>query len=162
MDSHESPDAAQADSASEFHKSLCCCYLPCKMYMVKNGNNVVEKGIKHGLPYYECSICRMPFTLSKVINLENNATGIIGSLVYNSIFALAIIFFIKISVVFKLFLLCVPVTFLIIAGMKYYKIRHLINLCRDKRAALLTSEQTSGLEEKIRDAREKLLMGVKP
>ena len=39
--------------------------------MVKNGNNIAIKGIKHGLPYYECDVCHMPFTLSNVIRLEN-------------------------------------------------------------------------------------------
>ncbi|OGL47082.1 MAG: hypothetical protein A2161_00015 [Candidatus Schekmanbacteria bacterium RBG_13_48_7] len=113
----------------------------------------MKKGIRHGLPFYECKICRQVFNLADVIKLENNITGIKGSIVYNILFAVGIIFFINISVILKLLLVTLPVTFLIIAFKKLCMVYSLINRYRDERSTLISKDKESVFNEKFENAR---------
>jgi len=141
------------DNTTGTRQSLFCCYLPCMMYMKKDRDNITQKGIKKGLPYYECSTCRNSFDLGEVIRLENNATGIKGNIVFSIIFALTVIFIINISVLAKIFLLLIPLTLLIVAGIKINRIYGTLNLYRNERGAILTVEQENRLNEKYEKAR---------
>lgn len=141
------------DKENDLKDTLFCCYLPCKMFEVRNGGNIVETGMKHGMPVYECTVCRKKFKLSSVIRRENNLTGIIGSIVYSAVFIAGIIFLIRIPVIYKIALLTIPVTFLIIGMKKFVHVIRILSSYRNMRGGMAADDRLRELNSRLQQER---------
>jgi hypothetical protein len=124
------------------------------MYEVKGGGNITEKGLKRGMPVYECTVCRNRFGTSSVVFRENNVTGIIGTVVYSFLLAAGIIFFLDIPVIYKLFFLTIPGFFLIIGLRKIVNVFRMLSRYENERGNLVESGGLSGLNENFSKERK--------